>query len=97
MTERHVRWKAKLLRLQRAAQLGRDVTLEEVSRTTGIGMTTLSNIENNKVRGVEFSTLERLADFYGVASICDLLELSAEQPVEKRAPGLVGLARSSAY
>jgi hypothetical protein len=42
-------------------------------------------IENNKVRGVEFGTLERLAAFYEVGSICDLLELS-EISVEKEPP-----------
>ncbi len=93
---KHVHWRAKQLRLQRAARLGRNVTLEEVCQSTGIGMATLSNIENNKVRGVEFGTLERLAAFYDVGSICDLLELS-EITVEKRAPGFVGNALSSAY
>lgn len=86
-TERAIRWKARQLRLRRAADLGRVLTMEEVSQATGIGMTTLNNIENNKVRGVEFNTLERLATFYGVGSVCDLLDFGA---VEKQIPSHVG-------
>ncbi len=89
----NVRWRVKQLRLERAAKLGRDVTLEEVSHNTGIALSTLSNIENNRVVRVDFTTLTRLAKFYEVTSICDVLELTTE----KRAPGLVGRALSSAY
>lgn len=88
----NVRWRAKQLRLERAARLGRDVTLEEVSQSTGIAISTLSNIENNRVGRVDFSTLARLGRFYGVGSVSDLLEFS----MEKRAPSLVGAALSSA-
>lgn len=60
-----------------------------------MSVTALSNIENNKMKGVEFGTLERLAAFYEVASVCDPLELTTEAPVEKPAPGLVGSSESS--
>jgi DNA-binding Xre family transcriptional regulator len=93
---RFVRWKAKELRHKRSIKIGRDVTLEEVSQSTGIGMTTLSNLENNKVEGTDFSTVERLAAFYEVENLCDLLELSAEPRQGKRAPGLPGAVATSA-
>lgn len=70
---KNVRWRVKQLRRETAARLGRDVKLEEVSQQTGIGIATLSNIENNKTKGVEFATLSKLAEFYGVTSPDDLL------------------------
>lgn len=93
----YVRWKAKQLRLQRSARLGREVQQAEVAQEVGMSVAALSNIENNKMKGVTFDTLARLAEFYGVTKIDDLLELTTEQPVEKPAPGLVGAALSSAY
>lgn len=69
-----VRWKAKQLRLQMAARLGRDVTQEEVSQATGLTVSRLSDIENNKTQGVQFDTLGRLAAFYGLRSVADLLD-----------------------
>ncbi len=95
--ERHVRWRARQLRLQLSAKLGHEVQQQEVANATGMSISTLSNIENNRVTRVDFATLERLAAFYGVGSICELLELSEEKPVEKPAPGPVGLVRANAY
>lgn len=89
----NVRWRAKQLRLDRAARLGRDVTLDEVSKSTGIAISTLSNIENNRVARADFGTLTRLAKFYEVQNVGELLEFSMEKP----APGPVGLVRASAY
>lgn len=70
-----VQWRAKQLRLSLAARLGRDVTQEEVSQATGISTSRLSVIENGKVRGVEFDTLEKLARFYQVRDVGELLQL----------------------
>ncbi len=70
---KNVRWTAKQLRLQLAAELGREVDLEEVARATGIGVAQLSRIENNKHRGVRFETLEKLAEFYKLSSVGQLL------------------------
>lgn len=69
-----VQWKAKNLRLELAAKLGRDVTQDEVSRSTGLAISRISAIENNKTRGVEFDTLVKLARFYHVRSVADLIE-----------------------
>ena len=86
---KRIRWGAKQLRLDRSAHLGREVTLEEVSAQTGIGVSTLSRIENNKVRGVLFETLEKLAEFYGVDSVALLLPMEERLSDERRRPGLV--------
>jgi len=67
-----------------AAQEGRDIKLEEVAQKTGIALSTLSNIENNKAKGVEFHTLERLASFYGLENVGDLLVFEEQM----RAPAL---------
>ena len=72
---KRVRWKVKQRRLELAAKLGRDVTLQEVSNATGITVSRLSTIENNKSKGVEFGTLERLAEFYQLTNIADLLAI----------------------
>lgn len=69
-----VRWRAKQQRLHMAARLGRDVTQDEVSQATGITVSRISDIENNKTNGVQFETLVRLAKFYGLRSIGELLE-----------------------
>lgn len=55
-------------------------------------MNTISLIENNKVERVEFSTLEKLADFYEVKSVADLLEFSDQPRSGKRTPGLAGIS-----
>jgi transcriptional regulator with XRE-family HTH domain len=70
----HILWKAKQLRLDLAAKLGRDVTQEEVSQATGLAVSRISAIENNKTKGVEFDTLIRLAQFYELLSVAELIE-----------------------
>jgi DNA-binding Xre family transcriptional regulator len=67
--------RAKQLRLDLAAKRGHEVTLREVYEATGIAISTLSRIENNQVSTVEFTTLAKLAEFYGVNNIADLLAL----------------------
>lgn len=67
--------RAKQLRLNMAARLGREVTLKEVYDATGVAISTLSRIENNQVKGIEFATLAKLAEFYEVTSTNDVLSL----------------------
>jgi transcriptional regulator with XRE-family HTH domain len=74
-----VQWRAKQLRLLMAARLGRDVTQDEVSKATGISVSRISVIENGKARGVEFDTLEKLARFYGVSDVGELLQLAKSE------------------
>lgn len=75
MAKKRVVSRAKQLRLDMAARLGREVTLKEVFDTTGIAISTLSRIENNQAKGIEFATMAKLAEFYGIASTGDLLSL----------------------
>lgn len=72
---RAVRSKLRQLRLNLAAVQGREVTMKEVCSATGIALSTLSRIENNQVQSIEFATLVKLADFYGVKEVGDLLSL----------------------
>jgi len=61
-----------------AARLGRTVSIREVSRETGIAVSTLRRLEDDKAEGVDFATLTRLAEFYGVARIDDLFQMADE-------------------
>lgn len=72
---RVVKTRLRQLRLDRAAHLGREVTMKEVCDATGIAISTLSRIENNQVQSVEFATLVKLADFYEVSEVGQLLSL----------------------
>ncbi|NTU79093.1 MAG: helix-turn-helix transcriptional regulator [Chloroflexales bacterium] len=72
---RAVRSKLRQLRLNLAAAQGREVTMKEVCDATGIALSTLSRIENNQVQSIEFATLVKLADFYGVKEVGELLSL----------------------
>jgi transcriptional regulator with XRE-family HTH domain len=72
MTKR-VTFRFRQLRRELAAKEQRDVTLKEVSESTGIAISTLSRLESGGAQGVEIRTLERLAAFYKVGSGADLL------------------------
>ncbi len=87
-----VRWRAKQLRLEKAARLGRDVTQEEVSQATGITVSRISDIENNKTQGVQFETLARLAQFYGLRSVAGLLEFEGIEDTIEGNPTPVSVA-----
>lgn len=86
LVARRVQWRIKQLRREMAARLGRDVQLSEVYQKTGIAVPTLSNIENNKTKGVEFQTLEKLAEFYDVEGIGELLSIDDQ----RRRPTVAG-------
>jgi transcriptional regulator with XRE-family HTH domain len=49
--------------------------MKEVCEATGIALSTLSRIENNQVQSVEFATMVKLADFYEVSDVGQLLSL----------------------
>ena len=77
--------RAKQLRLAMAAKRGREVTLKEVYETTGIAISTLSRLENNQVRGVDFATLAKLAEFYCVSNMADLLAVEEARQLPTQA------------
>lgn len=81
-----VLWRARQLRREMAAKQGRDVSLGEVADATGIAISTLSYLENNKGRGLDFGTLEKLAEFYGVEGVNELLSMEDQ----RRTPALAG-------
>jgi putative transcriptional regulator len=76
--------KARQLRLAYQMKMGRDVSLQEVSEATGIHRNVLSRIEANQTSRIDFDTLVRLCQFYGV-SVGELLEID---PNGQQTPGL---------
>lgn len=52
------------LRLDYAQKVGRPVEQQEVAEAVGVHKNTLSNIEQGKIRGIEFDTLIKLCGFY---------------------------------
>ncbi len=66
------------LRLERAAKLGRPVTIEEVAAATGIARAALNRIELNQTERIDFVTIQKLCSFYGVA-VGDVLTLEEQE------------------
>lgn len=64
--------KARQVRLDYQQQQGRTVTIQEVAEAIGITRAALSNIEHGKTKQVEYETLRKLCEFYGVP-VGDLL------------------------
>lgn len=69
--------KARQIRLDYQARLGRTVTAREVAEAIGVTEATLSRIEQGKSERIDFDTLVKLCAFYGV-SVGDILEYQAE-------------------
>ncbi len=67
--------KARQVRLNYQQQLGRPVTMQEVADATGIDRTSINLIELGKTERIDFGTLAKLCQFYGV-DVGDLLEYS---------------------
>jgi DNA-binding Xre family transcriptional regulator len=76
--------KARKLRLDYQAKLGRPVPMQEVAEATGISQAALSNLELGKTGRIDFDTLQKLCIYYGVG-VGDLLELD---PNGQQTPGL---------
>ncbi len=70
--------KARQVRLDYQQRIGRTVTIQEVADTVGVTRAALSNIENSKTKQVEYETLRKLCEFYGV-SVGDLLVYEARR------------------
>lgn len=83
--------KARQLRLNYQAKLGRPVSVQEVAEATGISRKALNRIELNQTEEISFETLKKLCLFYGV-EVGDILELS---PEEIRRRGLVAAVQTS--
>ena len=76
---KRIQSRVKQLRLETAARLGRTVSIREVSRETGIAVSTLRRLEGGRVEGVDFDTVTRLAEFYGVSRLDDLFQMIDER------------------
>ncbi len=64
--------KARQVRLDYQQRIGRSVSIQEVADAVGITRAALSNIEHGKTKQVEYETLRKLCEFYGVL-VGDLL------------------------
>jgi DNA-binding Xre family transcriptional regulator len=65
--------KVRQLRLEKQAKEGREIDIEEVANAIGISRPALSNIELGKTQRIDFGTLMKLCDYYGVG-VGELLE-----------------------
>jgi putative transcriptional regulator len=67
--------RARQARLNHQQKAGRPVTMQEVAEATGIARATINLIELNQTKGIDFDTLLKLCEFYGV-QVGELLEYS---------------------
>lgn len=65
--------KARQLRLNREATLGRRISVEEVARAIGVDRKRLTQIELGRMKEIDTETLARLCQYYGVG-VADILE-----------------------
>lgn len=65
--------KARRLRLNYQAEKGVPVQIKDVAAATGITEAALSRIERGKTERIDFDTLMKLCQFYGVG-VGDILE-----------------------
>ena len=64
--------KARQVRLDYQQRLGRTVTIQDVATAIDVTRAALSNLERNKTSQIEYETLRKLCEFYGV-TVGDLL------------------------
>ncbi len=48
------------------------VTAKELAEKTGLGTNTISRLRNNKAKGIDFNTLEKLCNFFK-CSVSDII------------------------
>lgn len=80
--------KALQLRLEKGRKENRVVSQEEVAEAIAVTRTTLRRIERGDTKGIDFDTLAKLCNYYGV-SVGDILEYD---PNNKKAFGQQALA-----
>ena len=73
--------KARQARLNYQAKVGRTVTLREVAEIIGITNAALSRIEQGKTERIDFDTLSKLCNFYGVG-VGDIIEFNPDAILE---------------
>lgn len=83
--------KARQLRLSHQLKVGRDVSVQEVADAVGITRAALSRIERGLTTNIDFATLKKLCEFYGVG-VGDILEYD---PNDIRWRDLVGAVQTT--
>ena len=79
--------KARQLRFNLQAKLGQPVTIEDVAEATGIARPALNRIELNQTERIDFATIRKLCEFYGVP-VGELLTMEEEDVEGIKVPGL---------
>lgn len=83
--------KARQLRLRKQLEESRPIPLQEVANATGIERAALNRIELGKTTRIDFDTLMRLCDYYGVG-VGDILEYDPNGRLAPNLPATVPLA-----
>jgi transcriptional regulator with XRE-family HTH domain len=85
--------KARQLRLNLQAKLGRDVTIEEVAEEIGVDRRALMRIELGRARLYDAEVMGRLGDYYHAAGIdtSDLLRYDSNNKKAFDRPMLTGI------
>ncbi len=69
--------RARQVRLNYQAKIGREVTIQEVAEKTGLDRKAIARLESNRTERYDADVLRKLCAFYGVG-IGDLLEFKEE-------------------
>ncbi len=62
------------LRRTKGLREDRDLSLRQVSEETGLGFNTLQRLRKGETERVALSTLDKLCDYFGLVSLCELIE-----------------------
>ncbi len=76
--------RARQVRLNHQAKLGREVTIQEVADKTGLDRKAIARLENNRTERYDADVLAKLCAFYGV-NVSELLDYTNEN---RRVPNL---------
>lgn len=62
------------LRRTKGLNENRDLSLRQVAEETGLGFNTLQRLRKGETERVALSTLDKLCDYFGLTSLCELIE-----------------------
>ncbi|MBX0329128.1 hypothetical protein K2Z83_15730 [Oscillochloris sp. ZM17-4] len=83
--------RARQIRFNLQAKLGREVTIEEVAGAIGVDRRAIMRVELGRARQYDVEMMQRLGDYYHAAGI-DTTDLLRYDPNNRQASELVGLA-----
>jgi DNA-binding Xre family transcriptional regulator len=87
---RVLRFKLRTLMAVMSDRTGQRVTYETINAATGIAVSALSHVANNKVTRLDASTIERLCEFFK-CDLTDLVDLEDRDPVQQASEEQVSL------